>query len=99
MIPLFKTFKCESGPLIKELICGLGILSAEKKVYADQFLNQNGIAVVIKVYQEFTDYSDDNLEIESAVTYALTSPVFDESRDYMQIREIIPFLLDILYRR
>ena len=99
MIPLFKTFKCESGPLIKELICGLGILSAEKKVYADQFLNQNGIAVVIKVYQEFTDYSDDNLEIESAVTYALTSPVFDESRDYMQIREIIPFLLDILYSR
>ena len=65
------------------MVWTLGILNSEKNRYAEQFINQNGVKCILNMVQMYGIEADEfDEELESVVTYCLTSSCYDNERDY-----------------
>ena len=60
------------------MVWSLGILNSEKNRYAEIFMAENGINIILKLVEQYGILADEfDEELESVVTYTFTSSCYD----------------------
>jgi hypothetical protein len=81
------------------MVWGLGILNAEHTDYSTIFVNLGGIEIVLEISNNYSIIiGDPDDELDSVVTYALTSSCYENERDYALLKPMMSYLQDVLMR-
>lgn len=103
--PTLVHFKSEINKLVYNLVWSLGMLNAERPEFSNVYLESGGVMVCLRLMEQYHCHcemmgSQFEEELESVVTYALTSSCYEgDFKDYKVIEPIIPFLQDQLIRQ